>query len=471
MQTRSDAGKKPLYTAVIFAIILIASVVHICVADVSSLDELWNYNFSRMITMGMLPYRDYNMVPTPLFTMIMSLPLFISRSLFAFRIACSLFIAALFWLFYRILTPKNKNPLFALPFVLICILLTDYVSYNDLFLLLVLAVCFLLERSVLSKYPMAIGALCTASVFARQTSGCLLLVITFIIIIFFYKEKVRSALFFAAGAILPGLAFLIYFICTSSLNAFWDYCLFSLTGFGKNNTHFFPGSIVLLLLLGIELAAGIFLTIRKKDKLNIICLLLGIPVLSIMVPIIDYSHVHFAVIYFLIPVFRLLPDSFSNKIRNSIIIFLSALIFICISGFGFSRIIGTTASSDIAEFKNVPVRADLLNDYTKIADITAKYRSEGYSVTMFSSSAVIVSIISGDANPPYDTFNEGNFPGSIESHMVYVEQACSGNNKIIIIASDYDEEGWQNPSGVLEYVRSNCEITGSYGRFLIFRTP
>ena len=465
MQCGTD--KKHLNTAVFFAIILIASIVHICVSDVGSLDELWNYNFSRMITMGMLPYRDYNMVPTPLFAMLMSLPLFICRSLLVFRIACACLTSFICFLFFRLLVRDSGNQLFALPFVLIVVLLTDYVSYNNLFLFAVLAVYYLFERSGFTKYSMAVGALCSASVFTRQTSGCLLLMISFILTVILYEKKIRNALLFIAGAVLPGLAFLFYFILTSSLNDFWDYCLFSLTGFGKSNGHFFPGSVVLLLLLTAELAVEIHAMIKKKEKLYLVHLLLGIPVLSIMAPIVDYSHVQFAVIYFFIPVFRILHDSFAGKIRKNITVILSGLVFVCISGFGFSKIAGTATVSDIAELKYIPVEQTLLSDYSDIAEMTAKWRSEGHSVTLFTSSSVIVSIINGDADPPYDTFNEGNFPGSIESHMVYVKEACSRKDSIIIIASDYNEEGWQNPAGVLEYVQDNCVIEGSYGRFLI----
>ena len=186
-----------------------------------------------------------------------------------------------------------------------------------------------------------------------------------------------------------------------------------------------------------------------------------------MAPIVDYSHAQFAVIYFFIPVFRILHDSFAGNIRKNITVILSGLVFVCISVFGFSKIAGTATVSDIAELKYIPVEQTLLSDYSDIAEMTAKWRSEGYSVTLFTSSSVIVSIINGDADPPYDTFNEGNFPGSIENHMVYVKEACSRKDSIIIIASDYNEEGWQNPEGVLEYVQDNCVIEGSYGRFLI----
>ena len=43
----------------------------------STLDEIWNYGFSYNILNGVLPYRDFNMVLTPLYSFIMTIPLFI----------------------------------------------------------------------------------------------------------------------------------------------------------------------------------------------------------------------------------------------------------------------------------------------------------------------------------------------------------------------------------------------------------
>ena len=37
-----------------------------------SLDEIWNYGFSYNIYNGLVPYKDFNMVMTPIYPMIMS---------------------------------------------------------------------------------------------------------------------------------------------------------------------------------------------------------------------------------------------------------------------------------------------------------------------------------------------------------------------------------------------------------------
>ena len=44
------------------------------------LDEIWNYGFMHNIYSGLVPYKDFNMVITPFFPMLFSLPFFIFGS-------------------------------------------------------------------------------------------------------------------------------------------------------------------------------------------------------------------------------------------------------------------------------------------------------------------------------------------------------------------------------------------------------
>ena len=465
----NNPREKRTNRVLIIVIILAASLIHICLSDISSLDELWNYNFSRMVSMGLIPYRDFNMVPTPLFTLIMSLPLFICRSLLIYRITCALLIAFVSCVYYQTLVTGTDNKLTPLPFVLMGVLIVDYVSYNNLFFILILIIQMLIEKGKCKKYSVLVGFLSALSIFARQTSGCILLVSTLAIILIFYEDKLKNVMKFIIGAVIPCFAFLIFFTATSSLHDFWDYCLFGLLRFGDNNKQFFTNSIILLIVLGIELIVDIGMVIRHKSNAAIIHLILGVTVLTISIPIVDYSHVQFAVLFFLIPLYRKVSMSYSDKIGKRTMVYLSSVIFIATAIFGLGKVFDKTIIKDSNELKYIPVDQSVLYDYSYLSNLINDWKSDGYNVTFFSSSSVITSIMNGDAHPPYDTFNNGNFPGSVTDHIVYVENACAGDNSIVIIADNYYEDGTQNPAGVLEYVQSNCEFIDSYGRFSIYR--
>ena len=61
----------------LFLLILIAPI--ILTKEIGDLDELWNYNFARNVFDGLIPYRDFNMVQTPMFPIIASIGLKIFR--------------------------------------------------------------------------------------------------------------------------------------------------------------------------------------------------------------------------------------------------------------------------------------------------------------------------------------------------------------------------------------------------------
>ena len=63
------------------------------------LDEIWNYGFMHSIYSGLIPYKDFNMVITPFFPMLFSLPFFIFGSnLLVVNICQSLLITFVYFL-------------------------------------------------------------------------------------------------------------------------------------------------------------------------------------------------------------------------------------------------------------------------------------------------------------------------------------------------------------------------------------
>jgi len=52
---------------IVFWIAIIGLIVSIIlIKPLNDLDEMWNYNFSKIILEGRLPYKDFNIIITPL---------------------------------------------------------------------------------------------------------------------------------------------------------------------------------------------------------------------------------------------------------------------------------------------------------------------------------------------------------------------------------------------------------------------
>lgn len=83
--------KKNDLLIVIFIFITIFSI--IIVKPISDLDEIWNYNTARVISEGLIPYKDISMITTPLLPMITAVFL----KIIANELTVSRIIAAILW--------------------------------------------------------------------------------------------------------------------------------------------------------------------------------------------------------------------------------------------------------------------------------------------------------------------------------------------------------------------------------------
>ena len=55
---------------VIFIVLALLSALLIFVEPLNDLDELWQYSFASNISNGLVPYKDFNIIVTPLFSFI-----------------------------------------------------------------------------------------------------------------------------------------------------------------------------------------------------------------------------------------------------------------------------------------------------------------------------------------------------------------------------------------------------------------
>lgn len=81
----------------------------ICLANIfgntySNLDEIWNFNFARNIANGLIPYRDFNIIQTPLLSFICAgfLKIF-GLELIVMRSIAVVFLTMIFFFIYKIL--------------------------------------------------------------------------------------------------------------------------------------------------------------------------------------------------------------------------------------------------------------------------------------------------------------------------------------------------------------------------------
>ena len=95
--------KKNIKIYILFLIALIA----ISILSQIDLDGIWGYGFSYNIANGLIPYKDFNMVIGPLYSLVFSIPLHIGNYYYIFELSHCLLYAIVFTLIYNKIGKKS----------------------------------------------------------------------------------------------------------------------------------------------------------------------------------------------------------------------------------------------------------------------------------------------------------------------------------------------------------------------------
>ncbi len=83
---------------------------NVFIQELANLDEMWVYNFARCMLNGLLPYKDFSIIITPLFSMVSAIFLKIfGDEMVVLRIAEVFEIATILFMSYKILNEIKVN--------------------------------------------------------------------------------------------------------------------------------------------------------------------------------------------------------------------------------------------------------------------------------------------------------------------------------------------------------------------------
>ena len=457
---RRTVIKKEYVIALILLSVLVFS--KVLLRPFGILDDIWNYNNSRVMTMGEVPYRDYNLLQTPLFFFLFSLPLHIQRSLFVYRLTSAVMLVAEAFVFYRV-TSRRTGHLWGLIGAALLVAFMDIATYNSMFFVVVCITYSLLCAEGSKKRAFLLGMLCALSILFRQTSG---VVLNAVVIIFIVKNvSLRKYIIqFTVGwaAILAPFAAIL--IATGSFFAFWDYCFFALFTVGSSNARIMDTSYAMLLIAAAGIIIDIILMRKNKDKTDLYHLVFGIVLLTVSLPIIDMMHIHYAGAWFIIPIIKLLHGFGEEQVKPWLLKVIVALVSAAVLFLNVYGVLGYKTDNRYRELRMIPLDVSDLGLYENINNISDKYRNEGKRVVVLSTIAPIISIMNEEYNPPFDMFLVGNL--GTDDPLDIVGELVRDENTVIVIHCNYQEENWQHPSGVLQIVQDNCDPVEVYGEFI-----
>ena len=245
-------------------------------------DEIWNFGFSYGIFKGEIPYKDFNMVVTPFFPFLMSLPFHIfGLNILVYHIENALLLTLLSGLLFKLL--KDKAWLIILFFFFPLSII--YPSYN-LFLFLLFVLLILLEKENKSDY--LIGFVLGILFLTKQSVGFCMILPS----IYYIKniDKIKKRIISFS---LVMFLFIIYLFITNSYMQFLDLCVFGLFDFASSNGQtsdlFFILTVIVIV---------ITLYFIKKDYKDI-NKYYALAFYSIAVPLFDLYHFQMAFLAFL----------------------------------------------------------------------------------------------------------------------------------------------------------------------------
>ena len=245
------------------------------------MDEVWVFGYANNLYLGLVPYRDFNIIISPLFFFLMSLPFYLfGNNMLVFHIENALLITGFLYIVYKVI----GNKMFLLVPFLIFPSNSTFPNYN-FFLLFLFVVLIYLEKE--NKSDLLIGIVLGLMILTKHTVGICILLPTF-----YYLKQKKKILMRFCGCLIPCFIFMIYLLITHTFSTFIDLGVLGLFDFGSNNQHFFNIFFFLVCLLLMIVFYHIY---RKKELLFLFYLLAFV---SITIPMFDYYHVWLYVIAF-----------------------------------------------------------------------------------------------------------------------------------------------------------------------------
>lgn len=349
-----EKSKRLICNISIFLIIALAIAVVVIPKAIGNLDELWNFNFANNVENGLVPYRDFNMVQTPLLPMVNAIFLAIfGNELIVMRILACLLCAGVLFTFYKILNLLKANKGISL-FVVMALfyMLKDYfcMDYNFAVLFVTLIIIYIELKRILYnkeninatevgdtieslntnkscrqsstnkeikannktdlknnelnnwKTDLILGILAGICIMLKQSTGVIVTIalLGYNLLLVRSKEEfiqyLKSTCIKILGILIPVTLIFIYLAINGAVDDFWDYCIAGI----KTFTNKIPYSrlldneklyIKILSIVAPITFMGTFLySVFKGNKTFLIISSLSIASFSAVYPIADEVH-------------------------------------------------------------------------------------------------------------------------------------------------------------------------------------
>lgn len=449
-------------------------------------DELWNFQNVYKIYNGYKIYVDANVITTPIFHFIGALVFKIfGANFFVFRmyslVIYTIFFVGIYKLF-KCLKIDNKSAFFLLIifFALQYDLVISSANYNSFaIMLLVFAVLVVINKENIKHYVLIESILITLIFLTKQNIGVFYL-IGLILYTILNKKELKNTIKIIEITGIFGILFVLILYFNNLLEGFISYAILGIKEFDKENKtvgYFaiyatFVAIINGLLLIYTNSNDKFKKRKERKNINNIACF--AYPLLGMSYPIINISHVKFALSIQYVLLFYILyllvkgSKIEKNKIKKYIIFILEIFIigYYSISSITYTIKYFRKISNDEYNY-NEPYFGTIFNDETKekIKDVTEYMQNCDKEVVCISTNAGLYMIPLKQNNKEFDMLLLGNLGKDGEKGVIEKLKGFKGKK---IILMNKEKNSWQESDKIFEFVKNNFTKIGEIEDILIY---
>ncbi len=427
-------------------------------------DEMYKYQACRAFSQGYTLYRDVNIITTPLYFIIMGLPLKINDTFLMFRILSAVMFGCIGYLIYLIIKDDSEIPkLTAIMHTFILIFVNYIAGYNALIFIWVLGAVYIYKvNGITRRSASATGFAVSLMLLTKQNVG----IIGFIAFLLFYiiKNKdngIKCLKYYIAHAFMLPTYFLIIISAMGLFPSFYDQCVRGMESFALENTKISMSPV--LITLSLILASMAVIRTTKYRDMEVFH-----PASAILLfggyPIADYDHLIYSVVLslmFLTMAFGKYVDAGHIDERDDrflkftlfVGVFLVAMLPKTVSlisfqekGFGREGVYAGMHETELTLWAR-EMSEKFGNDYG----------NDGY--ILISRSASPLSAERRISQGEFDIFLKGNI--GTRTPQGCIDKALN-DGKVIIIDIDYGEPERQEFRGIYEYLKENHTHITSY---------
>lgn len=440
--------KKKYQYLIVFLIFTIITFLYSFYIFRPSSDEIWNYGFAHNIYQGLIPYKDFNMIITPLFAFSM-VPIFcvFGDSLLNFHIYNAIILGLTITFMYKKI---DKQALFIYPIIMMGFLPT----YN-LFALFLFSILILVHDSKNKNKDIYLGLIVSLIFLTKQTIGLTLLIPC----IYYSKNKLKTIISF----LIPNLVFLAYLIFNNALYNFIDYCFLGMLSFTEENGSITINSIITILCCLFML----YKLIKSNFKKSYYFYSLMFQIVAL--PMGDKFHFFLAIS---VVAYALLIE---YKLPIKLYIFLIICVYATLIASIISIKVRDDYYIDIYKEKGLyygrNITQDIRNYINNYEMSLISAENIGYDkLFVFSGHTYFLKLSQNQELNKFDLINNGNMGyKSYKGYIEEIEKICKKEKCIFIVETyNHEEELGQTNIDIINYAKENYNLNSIIGQFELY---